>query len=247
MIETTAEMPVLRSGTAGSLRVERLSVFYGESQVLYDVSLEVPAGSVVSLLGRNGVGKTTLLKTVVGSLRPRTGSIVLDGLDVTYAPAHRRAWNGLGYVPQGRGVFQHLSVYENLLVASEARGGGGAKTVSSLLETFPALQSAHRKMAGTLSGGQQQQLAIARALVRNPSLLVLDEPTEGIQPNIVLEIEQAILALKARGLTILLVEQFLDFALSVSESYYVMAKGTIVAQGQTSGLDPQTIRHYLAV
>lgn len=247
---TLATAPMPRAGesaTAGTLRVEHLSVFYGESQVLYDVSLEVRPGTVVSLLGRNGVGKTTLLKTLVGTLRPRSGAIMLDGLDVTRVPAHERAWRGLGYVPQGRCVFPHLSVYDNLLVAAEAKRGGGPKAVEAMLDTFPALRLSGKKPAGTLSGGQQQQLAIARALVRRPSLLVLDEPTEGIQPNIVLEIEQAIQALKAQGLTILLVEQFLDFALSVSDTYYVMAKGSIVAEGATADVNRDKLMRHLAV
>ena len=232
---------------ASSLRVEGLSVFYGESQVLYDVTLEVPPASVVALLGRNGVGKTTLLKSITGGLSPRAGRVVLDGQDVTRAPAHKRAWGGIGYVPQGRGMFPQLTVYENLQVAAESRGGGGQTAIEEMLAAFPALATYRSKMAGTLSGGQQQQLSIARALVRRPSLLVLDEPTEGIQPNIVLEIEQAIRSLKEQRLSILLVEQFLDFALSVSDTYYVMAKGSIVAQGHTAHVDPDDITHHLTI
>ena len=232
---------------ASSLAVEQLDVYYGESQVLYDVALEIPPASVVALLGRNGVGKSTLLKAIVGTLSPRAGRVLLDGRDVTRAPAHRRAVGGIGYVPQGRGVFPHLTVYENLQVAAEAQGGGGKPAIDEMLAAFPALQTFRAKMAGTLSGGQQQQLAIARALVRRPSLLILDEPTEGIQPNIVLEIEQAIRGLKEQQLSILLVEQFLDFALSVSDTYYVMAKGSIVAQGLTAHVDPDDITHHLTI
>ena len=243
--------PITRPAAAplpcGALEVSEISAYYGESQVLFDVSLSVPAGQVVCLLGRNGVGKTTLLKTIMGLLAPRRGRIAFDGRDVTTAAPHLRAQAGIGYVPQGRGVFPHLSVYENLLVAAEARGGSGKAGIDEMLELFPALRSYARKSGGTLSGGQQQQLAIARALLRNPSLLVLDEPTEGIQPNIVLEIEQTIQALQATRMTILLVEQFLDFALSVSDHYYVMARGSIVESGPTQGLDPDTLQHHIAI
>ncbi len=233
--------------TAGALDVEGLCTYYGESQVLFDVSLSVPPGGVVCLLGRNGVGKTTLLKTIMGVLPARRGRLRFEGQDLTRAPAHRRAWAGIGYVPQGRRIFPHLSVLENLQVAAEARGGGGPAAIAEMLDLFPALGTSIRKSGGTLSGGQQQQLAIARALIRRPRLLVLDEPTEGIQPSIVLEIERTIQALQSQHLTILLVEQFLDFALSVSDKYFVMARGTIVASGAAHGLDPDTIKHHLAV
>jgi urea transport system ATP-binding protein len=232
---------------AGSLRVDKANVYYRDSQALRDVSIDVPAGTVVSLLGRNGVGKTTLLKAIMGLLPVRRGSIHFGAQDITRAPTHRRAWAGIGYVPQGRGIFPYLSVYENLQIAAETKGGGGAAAIEEMLELFPALKIYVKKSGGSLSGGQQQQLAIARALARRPSLLVLDEPTEGIQPNIVLEIEQTIQALAEKNLTILLVEQFLDFALTVGDSYYVMSHGTIVANGPTQGLDPESIKHYIAI
>jgi urea transport system ATP-binding protein len=228
------------------LTVNNLDVSYGESQVLFDVSLEVHAGEVVCLLGRNGVGKTTLLKAIMGLVPTRRGRISLDQQDLTRVPTHRRAWAGIGYVPQGRGIFPHLSVYENLLVAAESRGGGRA-ALADVLDLFPSLRTFARKSGGALSGGQQQQLAIARALLRRPHLLVLDEPTEGIQPSIVLEIEQAIHAFKNKRLTILLVEQFLDFALSVSDRYYAMARGAIVDHGTTHSLDPDSLKHHIAV
>jgi urea transport system ATP-binding protein len=231
----------------GSLQVDKVNVYYRDSQALRDISMDVPAGTVVSLLGRNGVGKTTLLKSIVGLLPVRRGTIHFSGQDITKAPAHKRSWAGIGYVPQGRGIFPYLSVYENLQIAAETKGGGGKQVIEEMLELFPALKIYAKKSGGSLSGGQQQQLAIARALARRPSLLVLDEPTEGIQPNIVLEIQQTIQALAAKNLTILLVEQFLDFALEVSQSYYVMSHGTIVASGPTQGLDPESIKHYIAI
>jgi len=231
----------------GALQVDRVNVYYRDSQALRDVSMDVPAGTVVTLLGRNGVGKTTLLKSIMGLLPVRRGSIHFGGQDITQAPAHRRSWSGIGYVPQGRGIFPYLSVYENLQIAAEAKGGGGKAVIDEMMDLFPALKTYAKKSGGSLSGGQQQQLAIARALSRRPSLLVLDEPTEGIQPNIVMEIQQIIASLAAKNLTILLVEQFLDFALEISHSYYVMSHGSIVASGATQGLDPESIKHYIAI
>ena len=231
------------------LDVEGLDVAYGDSQVLFDTSVSVAGGQVVAMLGRNGVGKTTLLKAIIGLLPARRGSVVFDGTDLSSKKlgAHRRAWMGIGYVPQGRGVFPQLTVWENLQVAAEAPGGGGRAAIEEAIAMFPALGIAARKRGGLLSGGQQQQLAIARVLIRKPRLLLLDEPTEGIQPSIVLEIEETILGLRERGMTILLVEQFLDFALGVSDAVYVMASGRIVAQGARAGLDVSTIKHYLTV
>jgi urea transport system ATP-binding protein len=220
------------------LAVESLSVAYGESVVLSGIDLEVASGQVVRLMGRNGVGKTTLLRSIMGLMRPRQGKVRFLAADMTLWPSHRRARAGISYVPQGRQVFPFLTVHENLLM--------GLETAPARL--FPALKLAPRKAAGTLSGGQQQQLALARALVRQPRLLLLDEPTEGIQPSIVREIADLLQSLRQQGqTTILLVEQFLDFALGVADYCYVMEKGSIVLEGATKDLEPGLVRDYLAV
>jgi len=229
------------------LTVGGLDVAYGESQVLFDTSLSVTEGQVVAMLGRNGVGKTTLLKAIIGLLPARRGHITFDGTELGKLGPHRRAWMGIGYVPQGRGIFPQLTVWENLQVAAEAPGGGGRTAIEEVIGIFPALSAAARKRGGVLSGGQQQQLAIARSMIRKPRLLLLDEPTEGIQPSIVLEIEETLIGLRQRGMTILLVEQFLDFALGVADAVYVLASGRIVAHGARAGLDVSTIKHYLTV
>ena len=233
------------------LSIEGVTVAYGESVVLRDVTLSVPAAGAVCFLGRNGVGKTTLMKTIVGLLKPRAGRIVLEGRDVTARRPNERARLGVGYVPQGRGIFPYLSVFENLLMGFEARPGVPAGERSVTLEEmyalFPVLAEMRGRVAGTLSGGQQQQLAIARALVARPALLLLDEPTEGIQPSIVGLIEEVVAALPARGITVVLVEQFIDFALAVCDHYYVLERGTVVAAGPTSGLGQEVIDEYLAV
>lgn len=232
------------------LNVDGVCVYYGESQILDQVCLEVPAGKVVCLMGRNGVGKTTLMKTVMGVLRPRQGRVLLDGADITRDPPHRRARAGIGYVPQGRGIFPQLTVQENLLMGLEAASGRAA--VSDALEEafalFPVLKQMRARVAGTLSGGQQQQLAIGRALMSRPRLLVLDEPTEGIQPSIMQEIEQVIVSLgRGGGMAILLVEQFLDFALGVADHFYMMETGRIVSDGPISEFHEDMVQEYLAV
>ncbi len=232
------------------LQVQDVNVYYGESQILHSVALDVPDDQVVSLMGRNGVGKTTLLKTIMGVLRPRGGRILLGGDDMTRRLPNQRARAGIGYVPQGRGIFPYLSVYENLQMGLEAmpRGLDAETSLEEVYATFPVLKQMRKRMAGTLSGGQQQQLAIGRALIRRPTLLVLDEPTEGVQPNIVQEIEQVILSLRERGgLSILLVDQFLDFALRVADHYYIMETGSMVMQGPISEFDEGAVKGYLAV
>ncbi|MEI8305522.1 MAG: urea ABC transporter ATP-binding subunit UrtE [Chloroflexales bacterium] len=231
------------------LQIENLAVYYGESRILNSVSLEVPSGQVVCLMGRNGVGKTTLMKAIIGLLRARVGTIRLDGKDITQRPPHERARAGVGYVPQGRGIFPYLTVYENLLMGFEASSRRTADLVAieEMYALFPVIKQMRGRVAGTLSGGQQQQLAIARVLVRRPALLLLDEPTEGVQPSITLEIEDVIRALRQRGdMAILLVEQFLDFALSVADSYAMMETGSIVARGPVSSFDEQAAHEYLA-
>lgn len=232
------------------LSITGLNVSYGQSSILRDVHVEVGNSQVVCLMGRNGVGKTTLLKTIMGILKPRQGKIIYDGADITTMPSHKRARAGIGYVPQGRGIFPHLTVYENLLMGFEAAGVGIHKqeALDEVYAIFPVLKQMGRRVAGTLSGGQQQQLSIGRVLLRKPKLLLLDEPTEGIQPNIVEDIENVIRSLRDNSsMSILLIEQFLDFALSIADTCYVMEKGVIVSHGNAKELSPETIKEHLSV
>jgi urea transport system ATP-binding protein len=228
------------------LSVEGLDVAYGGSQVLWSVDLEVPAGSVVCLMGRNGVGKTTLLRATMGLLPARAGRVTFDGADVTRWSPDRRARAGIGYVPQGREIFPHLTVAENLRMAG--LGCGRADGLDEALQLFPKLSELLGRKGGVLSGGEQQMLAIGRALLTKPRLLMLDEPTEGIQPSIILEIEDAIRRIKTDlGLAVLLVEQYLDFAERLADSYVILAKGAVVARGDTRDLNVEAVRHHLAV
>jgi urea transport system ATP-binding protein len=228
------------------LSVEGLDAAYGESQVLWGVGLEVAAGEVVCLMGRNGVGKTTLLKTVMGLMPLRRGRVTFDGADITRWSPDRRARAGIGYVPQGREIFPHLSVEENLRMS--LLGCGRARDIGQALDVFPALRPLLARKGGVLSGGEQQMLAIGRALLTRPRLLMLDEPTEGIQPSIILEIEEAIRRIRQEmGLAVLLVEQYLDFAERLADSYVIMAKGAVVASGITRDLRPEMVRQHLAV
>ena len=232
------------------LMIEQVSAGYGESRIVSEVSLEVRSGQVVCLMGRNGVGKTTLLKAIMGLLKAKSGQIKFDSKAITTYSPNKRAQLGIGYVPQGRGIFPFLSVYENLLMGFEAvpKKVISTEAIAEVYEMFPVLSPMRSRVAGTLSGGQQQQLAIARALVSRPKLLVLDEPTEGIQPSIVLEIEKLILSLRQQGkMSILLVEQFLDFALGIADYCYVMEKGSIVSKGPANQLQQNVIKEYLSV
>jgi len=208
------------------------------------------AGKMVCLIGRNGVGKTTLLKTIMGLLKPRRGSIALAGTPLTGKPPDQRARSGIGYVPQGRDVIPRLTVKENLLLGLEARPGKRSnrqEIPTEIFDLFPVLKTMLGRMGGDLSGGQQQQLAIARALMGNPRLLVLDEPTEGIQPSIILEIEAAVRRIVAtKGMSVLLVEQHLHFVRQ-ADWYYAMQKGGIVASGATTELSNEVIQRFLAV
>jgi urea transport system ATP-binding protein len=233
------------------LSIEDLTTGYGESRILHDVSLSIPAGGSLCLLGRNGVGKTTLLKSIVGLLRPRTGQILFDGQDVTSRGPHLRARAGIGYVPQGRGIFPYLSVFENLLMGFEARPSMKPPERSAMLEEmytlFPVLAEMRRRTACTLSGGQQQQLAIARALVARPKIVLLDEPTEGIQPSIVDQIEEVVAQLPAKGIAVLLVEQFVDFAVAACRRYAILERGVVVSTGATTDLGQRIIDEFLAI
>jgi len=232
------------------LQVSNLNVYYGESHILRNVDLSVPPGQMVCLIGRNGVGKTTLLKTVMGLLKPRIGNIVLADQNITKLSPDRRAKMGIGYVPQGREIIPRISVKDNLLLGLEARPQGRKSNESipdEIFDLFPVLKTMLSRMGGDLSGGQQQQLAIARALMGKPRLLVLDEPTEGIQPSIILEIEAAVKRIiEATGISVLLVEQHLHFVRQ-ADKYYAMQKGGIVASGSTQELSQQVIQKFLAV
>ena len=226
------------------LEIEALNQFYGETHVLWDMALSVPEGSCTVLMGRNGVGKTTLLKTVMGNLRTRSGKIKFQGEDLAPRPAELRAKKGIGFVPQGREIFGQLSVGENLRVGL---GVTGEKQVPErIFKLFPVLQSMLRRRGGDLSGGQQQQLAIARALVMKPKVLILDEPTEGIQPSIIKDIERVIKMLSERGdMAILLVEQYFEFARELADQYLVLRRGEIVKRGAQSEMDADELRTYL--
>jgi len=232
------------------LQVAGVNVYYGESHILRDVDLSVPVGQMVCLIGRNGVGKTTLLKTIMGLLKPRTGTITLSGEPITDKSPDKRARLGIGYVPQGREIIPRLTVKENLLLGLEARrhGRSGKEEIpEDIFALFPVLKTMLSRMGGDLSGGQQQQLAIARALMGRPQLLVLDEPTEGIQPSIILEIEAAVRRIiESTGISVLLVEQHLHFVRQ-ADKYYAMQKGGIVASGATSELSNEVIQRFLAV
>jgi len=227
------------------LSVSDLNQYYGGSHILRDLSLEVGLGQVTTLLGRNGVGKTTLLKCLMGLVPARTGSIVFDGQDITRLPTHARVAAGIGYVPQGREIFPRLTVQENLLMGLAAKPMG-TKIPARIFEMFPVLKQMQGRRGGDLSGGQQQQLAIGRALAPAPKLLILDEPTEGIQPSIIKDIERAIRALAAQGdMAILLVEQYYDFARSLSDQYLVMERGVIIRRG--TDMDRDGVRELLSV
>jgi len=230
------------------LTIEKLNQYYGESHTLWDLDLDVPQGQCTCLMGRNGVGKTTLLQCIMGLLPVRGGHIYFENTDITRQPAERRAASGIGYVPQGRQIFPLLTVEENLQIGLPARSDGVRRVPDFIYELFPVLKDMHARRGGDLSGGQQQQLAIGRALVINPRLLILDEPTEGIQPNIVQEIGDIIRRLNRDiGLTVLLVEQKLAFARKVADNFCILDRGRSVARGAIGELDEQLVRDYLTV
>ncbi len=230
------------------LKVQNLNQFYGESHTLWDVDMNVLSGSCTCLMGRNGVGKTTLLKTIMGLLPAASGSISMEGDELINKPAELRAHQRIGYVPQGREIFTQLSVEENLRVGLLSRGDGLREIPEFIFEIFPVLKQMLSRRGGDLSGGQQQQLAIGRALVLNPKLLILDEPTEGIQPNIVHEIGDIIIRLnREKGLTILIVEQKLPFARRVAQQFCILDKGRNVAADEMENLGEDTINRFLKV
>jgi urea transport system ATP-binding protein len=239
---TTSSMPVLD--------IDALNVYYGESHILRNVDLSVQPGQMVCLIGRNGVGKTTLLKTIIGLLQQRSGSVRFEAKELEDLAPHQRARSGIAYVPQGREIIPQLSVKENLLLGLEALPGGLRRhrhIDPQVFELFPVLEGFLQRRGGDLSGGQQQQLAIARALLGKPKLLLLDEPTEGIQPSVVLDIERAVKRIVATtGISVLLVEQHLHFVRQ-ADWYYAMQKGGMVASGPTAELSKDVVDRFLSV
>ena len=232
------------------MEMRGLNTYYGESHILRDVDLTLKAGEMVCLIGRNGVGKTTLLKSLIGLLRPRRGEIVFNGISLDRQAPHQRARAGLGYVPQGREIIPQLTVEENLKLGLEALPGGLVRQQvidPFVYDLFPILKDFLPRKGGDLSGGQQQQLAIARALLGKPKLLLLDEPTEGIQPNIVRDIESAVRQIISQtGISVLLVEQHLHFVRQ-ADRYYAMQRGGIVASGPTQELSQAVVDQFLSV
>lgn len=230
------------------LQTHGVNQFYGGSHILWDVGLDVQPGSITCLMGRNGMGKTTLLKCVMGLLPIREGSIHFGGEDLLRRPAEARAGLGIGYVPQGREIFPQLTVEENLQLGVYVRPDRDRAALEPIYDTFPVLKQMLRRRGGDLSGGQQQQLAIGRALVFNPRLLILDEPCEGIQPNIVAEIGDLLIRLnRETGLTVLLVEQKLPFARRVATDFRILDKGRLVAGGAIDGLSDSLVQKHLSV
>jgi urea transport system ATP-binding protein len=225
-----------------------ISASYDGSRILRGVNLKVPERGVTCLLGRNGVGKTTTLKAIMGLVRLDCGTATLAGKVLNPLKPAERARCGIGYVPQGRDIFPHLTVWENLKVGLVVNGIKDQGHVERVLELFPILKDFLQRKGGVLSGGQQQQLAIARALLTNPQILLLDEPTEGIQPNIIDLIGDTLMKIKQEGkISILLVEQYVDFCVSVGDSFYIMDRGCIVAEGPITGLSQETVRQHLTV
>jgi urea transport system ATP-binding protein len=230
------------------LEIQDLNQYYGESHTLWDISFDIPRGSCVCLMGRNGVGKTTLLRTIMGLVKPRSGHLRFGEQDLAAKRAEERSRVGIGYVPQGREIFPQLSVEENLRIGLSARRDKLREIPERIFELFPVLKQMMHRRGGDLSGGQQQQLAIGRALALDPKMLILDEPTEGIQPNIVHQIGDIILRLnEEENLTVLLVEQKLPFARRVGKQFVIMDRGRNVASGQMTELGEELVQRYLTV
>jgi len=231
------------------LHVEQLNQYYGSSHTLRGVSLAVEKGQCLTLLGRNGVGKTTLLKCLMGVLPVAKGSVTLNGRNITKLKPHERAASGIAYVPQGREIFARLTVEENLLMGMATKSGKKASAIKGeVYELFPVLKEMLQRRGGDLSGGQQQQLAIARALLAEPQLIILDEPTEGIQPSIIKDIERVIRLLRQRGdIGILLCEQYFDFARALADKFVVLSRGEVVASGTQDQMECEDVKRHLAV
>jgi urea transport system ATP-binding protein len=230
------------------LEIKNINQYYGQSHILWDLSLDLKQGTCGCLIGRNGVGKTTLLKCITGLLAIRDGSIRLNGYDINKLSTENRARSGIGFVPQGREIFPLLTVEENLKISLGARKDKSRFIPGLIYELFPVLKEMKCRRGGDLSGGQQQQLAIGRALVLDPQLLILDEPTEGIQPNVVRDIGEVIRKLNRElGLTVLLVEQKLPFARRVADDFFIMEKGSVVATGPMENLNDDLVQRYLSV
>ena len=231
------------------LQVNQLNQYYGAAHTLRGVSINVEKGKCLTLLGRNGVGKTTLLKCLMGVLHVATGNVALEGRDITKLKPHQRAALGIAYVPQGREIFARLTVEENLLMGMATKSGRKASSIKGeVYELFPVLKEMLHRRGGDLSGGQQQQLAIARALLAEPKLIILDEPTEGIQPSIIKDIGRVISLLRQRGdIGILLCEQYFDFARQLADNFVVMSRGEVVAAGTQAQMDDENVKKHLAV
>jgi len=231
------------------LQVNQLNQYYGAAHTLRGVSLNVEKGKCLSLLGRNGVGKTTLLKCLMGVLPVARGNVMFDGHDITKLKPHQRAKLGIAYVPQGREIFARLTVEENMLMGMATKSGRKASLIKGeVYELFPVLKEMLHRRGGDLSGGQQQQLAIARALLAEPKLIILDEPTEGIQPSIIKDIGRVISLLRQRGdIGILLCEQYFDFARELADTFAVMSRGEVVAAGTQDQMDDDNVKKHLAV
>jgi urea transport system ATP-binding protein len=225
------------------LEIKNLSAAYGESKVIADLSFDVPKDRIVCLIGRNGVGKSTTLKSIMGLVKTPSGQVLFDGKDIIKLPSYERVKMGIGYVPQGRDIFPRMTVQENLELGLEAGSGKSRKIPEYIYDLFPVLPLFAKRKGGDLSGGQQQQLAIARALVSEPKLLVLDEPTEGIQPSIIQDIGKAIRRVNSEfGITVLIVEQYLEFVMGISDYLYVLEKGEVIMQGDTANLSREEVQ-----
>lgn len=230
------------------LELTNVTVSYDQTPVLFDVNMTVNQGEIACLLGRNGVGKTTLLRSVIGLNKVLSGSIVFDVDEITQVPTFQRARYGISYIPQGREIIPYLSVLDNLKLGMSAAKRKLRKIPDEIFEFFPMLKQHLTRQGGLLSGGQQQQLAIARGLMSNPKIMLLDEPTEGIQPSIVQEIEATLRRInREKEITIIIVEQKIDFARQIAEKFFIMEKGSVVASGATSGLTDSLVHQYLAV
>ena len=230
------------------LQLSNITVSIQGSRILRGVNVTIPERSLVCLMGRNGVGKTTTLKSIVGLMKTDTGSVKLGGRELVGLAPDARAREGIGYVPQGRDIFPHLTVWENLKIGLVVHGIRSVEPVERVLELFPILKEFLQRKGGVLSGGQQQQLAIARALLTNPKILILDEPTEGIQPNMIDLIGDTLIKIKKEGkISILLVEQYLDFCLAVGDSFYIMDRGAVVAEGPIAHLNDDVVKKHLTV